>query len=73
MGYPSKVQFIKRQRGQHQFYINLPTAISRAMNIQAGEILEWVVSREGYLVLMRPNSGERLSLPNAVSASGKED
>lgn len=71
MGYPSKVQLIKRQRGQHQYYINLPMAISRAMNIQPGEILEWVVSREGYLVLMRPSSGERLSLSN-VSETGKE-
>jgi bifunctional DNA-binding transcriptional regulator/antitoxin component of YhaV-PrlF toxin-antitoxin module len=71
MGYPSKVQLIRRQRGQHQYYVNLPTVISRAMDIQAGEILEWVVSREGHLVLTRPNSDERLSL-SSFPETGKE-
>jgi hypothetical protein len=37
MGYPTKVQLIRRQKGGDQYYINFPTAIAEAMEFDKGE------------------------------------
>lgn len=46
-------------------------ALGRALNFQVGEEVEWVISREGHLVLVRSESIERLSLPD-LAEDGKE-
>jgi antitoxin component of MazEF toxin-antitoxin module len=52
MGYPTKIQLIKRQKSE-QWYINLPSAIAKAMNFQRGEIVEWLIEDKQKMVLMR--------------------
>jgi hypothetical protein len=42
MGFPTKVQLIKRQKSE-QWYINFPSAIARAMEFERGETVEWII------------------------------
>jgi hypothetical protein len=37
MGYPSKLQCIKRKNGWRQFYLNIPAALAEAIDCQEGE------------------------------------
>jgi hypothetical protein len=52
MGYPTKVQLIKRKDSK-QWYINFPAAVARAMEFVRGEVVEWIVEDKEYLVLRR--------------------
>ncbi len=42
MGFPTKVQLIKRQTSQ-QWYVNFPSALAQAMEFSRGELVEWKV------------------------------
>lgn len=53
MGYPTKVQLIKRKESE-QWYINFPSAIAQAMEFVKGETVEWVVEDKTRLTLKRP-------------------
>jgi len=55
MGYPTKVQLIKRQKTADQFYINFPTAIAEAMEFDKGEVVEWIIEDKANLILHRRN------------------
>ncbi len=55
MGYPTKVQLIKR-KGSEQWYINFPAAIARAMEFTQGETVEWVIEDRTALTLLRPHA-----------------
>ena len=55
MGYPTKVQLIKRAKSE-QWYINFPAAIARAMEFSKGEVVEWYIDDKKTLVLHRPNA-----------------
>ncbi|HLO24624.1 MAG TPA: hypothetical protein VK187_00820 [Geobacteraceae bacterium] len=52
MGYPTKVQLIKRKESE-QWYINFPAAVAQAMEFERGETVEWIVEDKGSLVLRR--------------------
>lgn len=52
MGYPTKVQLIKRKSSE-QWYINFPAAIARAMRFSRGEVCEWIIEDKDILVLRR--------------------
>ncbi len=52
MGFPTKVQLIKRQSSE-QWYINFPSAIAQAMEFSRGETVEWIVEDKSTLVLRR--------------------
>ena len=52
MGYPTRVQVIRRKASQ-QWYINFPAALARAMDFTKGEVLEWSVEDKATLVLRR--------------------
>jgi hypothetical protein len=52
MGYPTKVQLIRRKESQ-QWYVNLPAPVADAMQFQKGEVVEWIVEDREYLVLKR--------------------
>lgn len=52
MGYPTKVQLIKRKQSE-QWYINFPSAIAQAMEFERGEIVEWLIEDKAQLVLQR--------------------
>jgi hypothetical protein len=52
MGYPTKVQLIKRKESE-QWYINFPAAVAQAMEFERGETVEWIIEDKGNLVLRR--------------------
>lgn len=52
MGFPTKVQLIKRAASE-QWYINFPSAVAQAMEFSRGEIVEWIIEDKGQLVLRR--------------------
>ena len=52
MGFPTKVQLIKRHASE-QWYINFPSALAQAMEFSRGEIVEWFVEDKGLLALRR--------------------
>ena len=52
MGFPTKVQLIKRVKSE-QWYINFPSAVAQAMEFARGEIVEWIIEDKGQLVLRR--------------------
>ena len=52
MGFPTKVQLIKRQASE-QWYINFPSAVAQAMEFSRGEIVEWIIEDKGLLALRR--------------------
>ena len=52
MGYPTKVQLIRRKDSE-QWYINFPAPIARAMEFEKGEVVEWVIGDRHTLSLHR--------------------
>lgn len=52
MGYPTKVQLIKRTQSE-QWFINFPAAIARAMEFSPSETVEWIIEDKSQLVLRR--------------------
>ncbi len=66
MGYPTKVQLIKRKTSE-QWYINFPAAIAHSMEFTRGEIVEWIIEDKGQMVLKRRNVP-----PSAVKKTVKD-
>ncbi len=52
MGFPTKVQLIKRAKSE-QWYINFPSAVAQAMESNRGETVEWIIEDKAQLVLRR--------------------
>lgn len=52
MGFPTKVQLIKRKQSE-QWYINFPSAVAQAMEFDRGETVEWIIEDKSQLVLRR--------------------
>lgn len=52
MGFPTKVQLIKRAKSE-QWYINFPSAIAQAMEFKRGEVVEWLIEDKKKLILQR--------------------
>ncbi len=52
MGYPTKIQCIKRKYSM-QWYVNFPAAVAQAIEFQQGEIVEWLIDDNQRLVLSR--------------------
>jgi hypothetical protein len=52
MGYPTKVQLIKRKASE-QWYINFPSAVAQAMDFRKGEVVRWFIEDKANLVLHR--------------------
>jgi hypothetical protein len=67
MGYPTKVQLIKRKKSE-QWYINFPAAIAQAMEFERGETFEWIIENKECLVLHRQKVP-----PSAMKKNGKSD
>jgi len=53
MGYPTKVQLISRKKTADQYYINFPTALAEAMELQKGEIVEWIIEDKANIIAHR--------------------
>ena len=56
MGYPTKVQLIKREASE-QWYVNFPAVLAQAMEFEKGETVEWVVKDRYALILERKKAG----------------
>jgi hypothetical protein len=73
MGFPTKVQLIKRKASE-QWYINFPSAIAQAMEFSRGETVEWLVEDKALLALRRleaPAPVLKKTLPvSSLSLSG---
>jgi len=52
MGYPTKIQLIKRAKSE-QWYVNFPSALAQAIEFERGEVVEWLIDNYQRLVLMR--------------------
>jgi antitoxin component of MazEF toxin-antitoxin module len=52
MGYITKIQKVERPTNQ-SFYVNLPSAVAQAMDIQKGEEFEWVLEDKNLLLFKR--------------------
>lgn len=68
MGFPTKVQLIKRKASE-QWYINFPSAVAQALEFQRGEVVEWLVEDKETLVLRRPNAPARPLKKNPAAPS----
>jgi antitoxin component of MazEF toxin-antitoxin module len=55
MGYPTKIQLIKRTASE-QWYINFPSAVAQAMEFEKGEIVEWTIENKQRMILKRSDS-----------------
>ena len=55
MAYLTKIQKVERPTNQ-SFYVNLPSALAQAMNIEKGEEFEWLVENKNLLLLQRVKS-----------------
>jgi len=72
MGFPTKVQLIKRKASE-QWYINFPSAIAQAMEFSRGETVEWLVEDKTLLALRRPKAPATVlkkTLPVSSRSSG---
>ena len=66
MGYPTRVQCIKRKSGWRQFYLNIPAALAEALNCREGEIWAYtIIDRKRILI-------ERAEDRNAPKIRGKK-
>jgi bifunctional DNA-binding transcriptional regulator/antitoxin component of YhaV-PrlF toxin-antitoxin module len=60
MAYQSTVQVIERANGTRQYYLICPAPLARALEIEKGETIDWVVEDKYTLVLHRtPPSAPR--------------
>ncbi len=53
MGYISTVQVIKRGPKNRQYYMICPASLAQALEIQKGELVEWVVEDKKTITLRR--------------------
>ncbi len=53
MGYISTVQVIRRGPKNRQYYMICPAPLAQALEIQKGELVEWVVEDKKTIVLRR--------------------
>jgi hypothetical protein len=58
MGYPTRVQLIKRKASQ-QWYVNLPAVLAQAMEFEKGETVEWTIKDRYALTLQRREASDR--------------
>ncbi len=53
MGYRSTVQVIQRGGKNRQWYLICPAPLAQALEIEKGEVVEWVVEDKHTLILKR--------------------
>lgn len=58
MGYPTKVQVIKRKASE-QWYVNFPAVLAHAMEFEKGETVQWIVKDRYALTLQRERAGQK--------------
>lgn len=61
MGYLSTLQVIQRSNKNRQYYLICPAPLAQALEMQKGEIIEWVIQDKHTLTLKR--AGRRPAQP----------
>lgn len=67
MGFKTKIQVIQRQQSR-QFYVNFPSACAQMMGFSKGEVVEWVITANGDLLLQRGAKKRREPKNNGAPA-----
>jgi antitoxin component of MazEF toxin-antitoxin module len=62
VGYPTKVQLIKRKASE-QWYINFPAALAKALQFERGEVVEWIIQDQLTLTLRRAPKPQAAAAP----------
>ena len=76
MGYPTKVQLIRRKKTADQYYINFPTAVAEAMEFEKGEVIEWIIEDKANIIAHRrrvPPSPVTVKKTPRISSRGSKD
>lgn len=58
MGYKTKIQLISRKNNL-QYYIMCPTALAQALELQKGELIEWIIENKNKIIIKRNISQKR--------------
>ena len=66
MGYRTKIQKVERPTNQ-SFYVNLPSAVAQALEIEKGEEFDWLVEDKNTLLLVRVTPKPRRALKKRKS------
>lgn len=53
MGYFSRIQVIRRGETNRQYYLICPSPLAQALELDKGEVIEWVVEDKATVVLRR--------------------
>jgi hypothetical protein len=61
MGYQSTVQVIQRGGKNRQHYLICPSPLAQALEIEKGEVIEWVVEDKQTLIVKRTPRGRVIS------------
>ena len=61
MGYKTKIQKVERPTNQ-SYYVNLPSTIAQALEINKGEVFEWLIEDKNVLILKRVNPAKKQKL-----------
>ncbi len=62
MGYQSTMQVIQRGGKNRQYYLICPSPLAQALEIEKGEVVEWVVKDKHTLILKRATGRQRATL-----------
>lgn len=57
MGYESSVQIIERANRTRQFYLICPAPLAEALELEKGEVIEWIVEDKHTLTIKRGRRG----------------
>lgn len=57
MGYESSVQVIERANRTRQFYLICPAPLAEAMELEKGEVIEWIIEDKHTLTIKRSGRG----------------
>jgi len=62
MGYQSTVQVIRRGGKNCQYYLICPAPLAQALEIEKGEVVEWVIE-DKYTLTLKRNRPRRAAAP----------
>lgn len=61
MGYLTKMQKVERPTNQ-SYYINFPSTLAQALEVEKGEEFEWIIESKNLIVLKRVKKKKSLKL-----------
>ena len=71
MGYKTRVQLINRKKSR-QWYVNFPSALAQALELEKSEEVEWVIENRDRLILRRQPRRARRPLAAARGRAGRK-